>query len=120
LNAKGRHHGSIIKVSKIKPSADWFARTNVNIASPTGQLSPSETTRAILVPRRPIHWIDQGEFPGVADLAEKLGDDEKTTPTTAQRQNGRTKNLDPLKGIVLPAWLPEQVDNPMAARSGHQ
>ena len=109
----GRHHGSIIKVSKdgsrLERYATGLRAPNGMGVSPTGQVTSGDN-EGTFVPRSPINWMKPGSFHGVIDVAanwEKF----KTTPTVRERSNGRPQHLDPSEAPKPLAWLPKGVDN---------
>jgi hypothetical protein len=109
----GRHHGSIIRVSKDGSKLDRYATglraPNGIGVSPAGQVTSGDN-EGTFVPRCPIHWIDEGEFLGVVDAASDYAK-MKTTPTVKQRSAGRERHLDPGEAPMPLAWLPKSVDN---------
>ncbi len=109
----GRHHGSIIRVSKDGSKLDRYATglraPNGIGVSPTGQLTSGDN-EGTFVPRCPIHWIEPGEFLGVVDSAADYAK-MKTTPTVGQRRGDRKQHLDPSEEPKPLAWLPKGVDN---------
>ena len=109
----GRHHGSIIRVSKdgseIERYATGLRAPNGIGMSPTGQITCGDN-EGTFVPRCPIHWIDKDEFLGVVDAAANYAK-MNTTTTVAQRRGKRDKHLDPGETPVPLAWLPKSVDN---------
>ena len=109
----GRHHGSILRVSKDGSQLDRYATglraPNGIGVSPSGQLSSGDN-EGTFVPRCPIHWIDEGDFLGVVDSAADYAN-MNTTPTVAQRRGDRATHLDPAEAPLPLAWLPKSVDN---------
>jgi hypothetical protein len=109
----GRHHGSIIRISKDGSKLERYATglraPNGIGVSPTGQLTGGDN-EGTFVPRCPIHWIDEGEFLGVVDSAADYAT-MNTTPTVAQRRGDRKQNHDPDEAPMPLAWLPKNVDN---------
>jgi hypothetical protein len=109
----GRHHGSIIRVSKdgskLERYASGLRAPNGIGVSPTGQVTSGDN-EGTFVPRCPIHWIEQGEFLGVVDSYEHY-DKLKTTPTVSQRRGDRPEHLERSEMPLPLAWLPKKVDN---------
>jgi hypothetical protein len=109
----GRHHGSIIKVSKdggrLERYATGLRAPNGMGVSPDGQVTSGDN-EGTFVPRSPINWMKPGSFHGVVDVAADL-EKFKTTPTVRERSNGRPQHLDPSEAPKPLAWLPKGVDN---------
>jgi glucose/arabinose dehydrogenase len=109
----GRHHGSIIKVSKDGSKLERYATglraPNGIGVSPTGQVTSGDN-EGTFVPRVPIHWIEEGEFLGVVDSSANYAT-MNTTPTVEQRSAGRAQSLDSSEAPMPLAWLPKNVDN---------
>jgi hypothetical protein len=109
----GRHHGSVLKVSKdgstMTRYASGFRAPNGMGVSPTGQVTTGDN-EGTFVPRCPINWVDEGSFHGVIDTAENR-DQYKTTPTVEALAGGREKHLDKSEEPKPLAWLPKSVDN---------
>jgi hypothetical protein len=109
----GRHHGSIIKISKdgsrLERYATGLRAPNGMGVSPDGQVTSGDN-EGTFVPRSPINWMKPGSFHGVVDVAADY-DKFKTTPTVGERSNGRPQHLDPTEAPKPLAWLPKGVDN---------
>jgi glucose/arabinose dehydrogenase len=109
----GRHHGSIIKVSKDGSSMSRYATglraPNGIGVGPDGQVTSGDN-EGTFVPRSPINWMNKGSFHGVVDSAEGYLD-MRTTPTVSQRKHDRPDHLDPSEMPKPLAWLPKHVDN---------
>ena len=109
----GRHHGSIIKISKdgsrLERYATGLRAPNGMGVSPDGQVTSGDN-EGTFVPRSPINWITPGSFHGVVDVAEDYKKF-KTTPTVRERSNGRPQHLDPSEAPKPLTWLPKGVDN---------
>ena len=109
----GRHHGSIIRVSKDGKKLERYATglraPNGMGVSPTGQVTCGDN-EGTFVPRCPIHWIEQNEFLGVVDSAANYKE-LKTTPTVAQLHGDRKPHVEPSEAPLPLAWLPKNVDN---------
>ena len=109
----GRHHGSILKVSKdgskLTRYATGLRAPNGMGVGPDGQVTSGDN-EGTFVPRSPINWMTPGSFHGVVDSAadfEKM----KTTPTVGKLHGGRPQHLDPSEAPKPLAWLPKGVDN---------
>ncbi|MEK9983825.1 MAG: DUF6797 domain-containing protein, partial [Opitutae bacterium] len=109
----GRHHGSILKVSKdgskLTRYATGLRAPNGMGVGPDGQVTSGDN-EGTFVPRSPINWMTPGSFHGVVDSAadfEKM----KTTPTVGKLRGGRPQHLDPSEAPKPLAWLPKGVDN---------
>jgi len=109
----GRHHGSIIKISKdgsrLERYATGLRAPNGMGVSPDGQVTSGDN-EGTFVPRSPINWMKPGSFHGVVDVAVDF-DKFKTTPTVRERSDGRPQHLDPSEAPKPLAWLPKGVDN---------
>ena len=109
----GRHHGSILKVSKDGKTLERYASglraPNGIGVSPDGQVTSGDN-EGTFVPRSPINWINKGDFGGVVDTYEHM-DKLKTTASKADLHKGREVHLDPSEMPKPLAWLPKQVDN---------
>ena len=109
----GRHHGSIIKVSKDGSKMERYATglraPNGMGVGPDGQVTSGDN-EGTFVPRSPINWMTTGSFHGVVDSAAGYAN-MKTTPTVSQLSKGRPKHLDPSEAPKPLAWLPKGVDN---------
>ncbi|MBT5692336.1 MAG: hypothetical protein HOI65_14605 [Opitutae bacterium] len=109
----GRHHGSIIKVSKDGSRMERYATglraPNGMGVGPDGQVTSGDN-EGTFVPRSPINWMTPGSFHGVVDAAAGYAN-MKTTPTVSQLSKGRPKHLDPSEAPKPLAWLPKGVDN---------
>ena len=109
----GRHHGSIIKVSKDGSKLERFATglraPNGIGVGPDGQVTSGDN-EGTFVPRSPINWITPGSFHGVVDAAANYRE-MKTTATVASLREGRPQHLDPSEAPKPLAWLPKSVDN---------
>ncbi len=109
----GRHHGSIIKVSKdgskLERYASGFRAPNGMGVSPNGQVTSGDN-EGTFVPRSPINWIKEGSFNGVVDTAANR-DELKTTATKTELRGGRPEHLDHSEEPKPLAWLPKNVDN---------
>ncbi len=109
----GRHHGSIIKVSKDGSHLERFATglraPNGMGVGPDGQVTSGDN-EGTFVPRSPINWMKPGSFHGVVDVAADYAKF-KTTPTVRERADGRPQHLEPSEAPKPLAWLPKGVDN---------
>lgn len=109
----GRHHGSILKVSKdgskLERYATGFRAPNGIGVGPDGQVTSGDN-EGTYVPRSPINWIKPGGFGGVVDTFAKY-QDMKSTPTVKQRSGDRQKHLEESEMPKPLAWLPKHVDN---------
>ncbi|MFT5131432.1 MAG: hypothetical protein ACI8W8_005068, partial [Rhodothermales bacterium] len=109
----GRHHGSVIKVSKDGSTMSRYASglraPNGMGVSPTGQVTTGDNEGSF-VPRCPINWVKEGSFHGVIDSAENR-EQYKTTPTIEALAGGRPKHLEQSEEPKPLAWLPKNVDN---------
>lgn len=109
----GRHHGSVIKVSKdgskMTRYASGLRAPNGMCVSPTGQVTTGDN-EGTFVPRCPINWVTEGSFHGVIDTAENR-EQYKTTATVAELTGGRPKHLEKSEEPKPLAWLPKGVDN---------
>ncbi|NQZ59602.1 MAG: hypothetical protein HRT88_19295, partial [Lentisphaeraceae bacterium] len=109
----GRHHGSIIRVSKdgkkMERYATGFRAPNGISVGPHGQVTSGDN-EGTFVPRSPINWIKEDGFGGVVDTYryyKKM----KTTPTVTQLRGDKRTVLDASEMPKPLVWLPKSVDN---------
>lgn len=109
----GRHHGSVLRVSKdgskLERFATGFRAPNGIGVGPNGEVTSGDN-EGTYVPRSPINWIKEGGFGGVVDTFAKY-QDMKSTPTVQQRSGNRQKHLEISEMPKPLAWLPKHVDN---------
>lgn len=109
----GRHHGSVLRVSKdgskLERFATGFRAPNGIGVGPNGEVTSGDN-EGTYVPRSPINWIKEGGFGGVVDTFAKY-QDMKSTPTVKQRSGDRPKHLEISEMPKPLAWLPKHVDN---------
>lgn len=109
----GRHHGSILRVSKdgskLERYATGFRAPNGIGVSPDGQVTSGDN-EGTYVPRSPINWIKKDGFGGVVDTYADYKN-LKSTATVAQRSKGKEKHLEESEMPKPLAWLPKHVDN---------
>ena len=109
----GRHHGSILKVSKdgskLERFATGFRAPNGIGVGPEGQVTSGDN-EGTYIPRSPINWITEGSFGGVVDTFAGYKN-LKSTPTVKQLSGDRPKHLEESEMPKPLAWLPKHVDN---------
>lgn len=109
----GRHHGSVLRVSKdgskLERFATGFRAPNGIGVGPKGEVTSGDN-EGTYVPRSPINWIKEGTFGGVVDTYADYKN-MKSTPTVEQLSKDRPKHLETSEMPKPLAWLPKHVDN---------
>ena len=109
----GRHHGSVLRVSKdgskLERYASGFRAPNGIGVGPDGQVTSGDN-EGTYIPRSPINWIKEKGFGGVVDTFEDYKN-MKSTPTVKQLSGDRKKHLEESEMPKPLAWLPKHVDN---------